>query len=116
MTAWFVAGGCGDCEGEIKSGAFVGFSLRPDAASVLVNNALHRGQTNARTFEILGPMQPLENAKEFVLVLHVEADAIVADEDDSLLILLVVIDFDDGLFTRASKLERVGDQVLKNLL
>jgi len=38
-------------------------------------------QPDSRAFEIFSAMQPLENLKELVHVLHVEAHAIVTDEN-----------------------------------
>ena len=83
---------------------------------MLVNDALHCGQANARAFEILDPMQALEDAEQFVAVLHVKADAVVGNGDDRLSVFLPVTDFDDGAVPAAGELEGVGDQVLKNLL
>ena len=53
-------------EGEEKRRALIEFCLRPYPASVLVNNALHRGQANARAFELFGAMQALEDPEQFV--------------------------------------------------
>ena len=36
------------------------------------DNPLHRGQSDARSFEILLPMQPLEHSEELIGILRVE--------------------------------------------
>src|SRR5260370_28255921 len=72
----------GNC--EEKSRALVEFRLGPDAAAVLVNNALADGQPHARTFKVLRPVHALENAEELTGVFHVKARAIVANKYDAL--------------------------------
>src|SRR6202022_1785057 len=65
---------------EIKGGAALQRSLRPDAAAMAMDDPLHNGQSNAGSFEFIGAMQPLEHAKEFVCVLHVKSGSVVAHE------------------------------------
>jgi hypothetical protein len=50
-------------ESEIKSGTLVDYALRPDPAIVAVNDALHNSQSDAGSFVIFCPVQPLENAE-----------------------------------------------------
>jgi hypothetical protein len=38
-------------------------------------------ETNARAFEFIDTMQALENTKEFVCVINVKANAIIAHKD-----------------------------------
>src|ERR1700676_454753 len=83
---------------------------------MFANDPLHRGQSDARAFEVLGPMQTLKDAKQLVFVLHAEADAIVANEDDALAIFLEMTDLNDGALPRTRELKSIGDEVLKNLL
>src|SRR5260370_4585778 len=45
------------------------------------DNAPHVGQANAVAFKIRRRVQPLERAKEPVGVLHIEPNAVVADEN-----------------------------------
>lgn len=56
------------------------FSLRPGFAAMAADDSANIRQTNACTFEILLPVQTLEDPEEFVGVIHVEANTIVADE------------------------------------
>src|SRR5438477_565822 len=67
---------------KVKCRAFVYFSLGPDAPAVAVDDALHDGQADARAFVILGAVQPLEDAEEFVGILHIETHAVVFDKVD----------------------------------
>ncbi len=116
-------------EGEIEGCTLVQFSLCPHSASMLLNDALHRGQADARTFELLRAVQPLEDSEQFVDILHVETDAVVSDHEDWLPIFFFVADFDDrvrwrrgrprlclSIGARTRELERIGQQVLKDLL
>src|SRR6476620_6151498 len=68
-------------EREEKRGALFRKRLRPDGPSVLANDAADDCESHARTLEILGAMQSLENAEKLVDVLHVEAYAVVANVD-----------------------------------
>src|ERR1700733_15283128 len=61
-------------------------------------------------------MQALENAEQFVFVLHVEADTVVGNADDHLPVYQLLTDLDDGAVAGSGELESVGQQVLKNLL
>src|SRR5690606_13021081 len=65
---------------EIERGALVDLGLRPDAATVPIDNALHSRQAHAGTGEFLGIVQTLERAKQFVRVRHVETGAVVPDK------------------------------------
>jgi len=66
-----------DAQSEIEGCTVVQFPLRPDSATVFLNDPLHGRQTDAGALEVLGAMQALEDSKQFVDILHVEADAIV---------------------------------------
>ena len=63
-----------------------------------------------------GAVQTLKHAEEFVGILDVEADAVVAHEDDRRSVLILFSDFDDGLITRPCELDSIREQVLKDLL
>jgi hypothetical protein len=54
-----------------------------------VDNSLDSGETNASAFECVLGMKTLENTKQFVLVLHVKANAVVFNKDNYLLRLVV---------------------------
>ena len=54
---------------------------RPHTPAVSSDDPLDVGQADARTFELLSPMQPLKDAEQPVRVRHIEADAVVLDEN-----------------------------------
>src|ERR1700722_12117208 len=114
-TPGFIVG-CFGCEAEVKRRALIRFGFRPGWATIVANDALHRGQSNACALEIFGPMQPLKDSEQLILILHVEADAIVANEDDALAILQEMTDPDDRVLPRSCELKSVGNKVLKYLL
>src|SRR5437016_13683634 len=103
-------------EAEIKCRAPVQFRLHPDPATVLLNNALHRGQANARALEIFGAVKALEDAEQLIGILHAEADAIVANENGRIPVFFHLADFNDGAGAGTSELKGVSHQILKNLL
>src|SRR5712691_7747967 len=79
---WSASGGRPPFQREIKRGALVHCAFGPDAAPVPRHDPPDGGQTNAGAFELLGPVQPLEDAEQLVGILHVEPGAVVADEQD----------------------------------
>src|SRR5208282_5278358 len=81
---------------EEKCRAFVHFRLGPDAAVVLVDDALHGHQSHSGALKIFGAMEPLEDAEQFVGVLHAETHAIVPDEDHAVAVAFGLAEFDDG--------------------
>ena len=52
-----------------------------DGAAVTVNHASHGSEPDARAFEVLPTMQELENPKELIGNLRVEAHPIVANKN-----------------------------------
>ena len=55
-------------------------AFAPDTATMTTDKTRHRRQTDARALELGHRMQALENAKELVNVVHVEADPVIAYE------------------------------------
>ena len=83
--------------------------------SVPADNAANVGEADARAFKILGAMQPLENAKKFLGIFHVETDAIVADGNRELFGSFGIIDFNLGPFARAGVFDGIADEIGKYL-
>ena len=98
-------------QGEIEGGALIDLGFGPDAAAVAVQDALHQGQADAGALVIFHRMQALEDAKQLVGVLHVEADAVIADEIDGFAVLPLAADFDAGRIALAGVLQRIAEQV-----
>ena len=69
-----------DGQREVKRRAFVRLAFGPDAPAMAGDDAVDDRQADAGAFEIVGAMQALEHAEEFLRVALVEADAVVADE------------------------------------
>src|SRR5437867_11997803 len=76
-------------------------------ATVFVDDALHGGQAQAVPGKLLGSMQAVQHAEEFVPALHVKADAVVAYEIYNALLVMVPADGDEGGLARCAELERV---------
>src|ERR1700691_3713382 len=100
---------------EVKSCTLVHFGFSPCATAVFLHDALHRGQSDARAFKVLGTMQALEYAEEFVGIFHVEARPVVANEDRRLAVFLSLSDLDDRRSSIARVLEGIRNQVLEDL-
>src|ERR1041385_6778466 len=76
-----------------------------------LRDALDVGQSDPSAFGFVEWMQPLKNAKQFVRVFHVEADSVIADEKNGLLLRLRAADLDDRLGARAGVFQRIGKEV-----
>src|SRR5689334_12408714 len=73
-------------------------------------------QADAGTFEFIVPVEALEYTEEFVHVLHVKSDSVVADEDgDFSGELPRRADLDTRLGPRRRELDRVREQVHEDL-
>src|SRR3982751_3266751 len=64
---------------EAEGRALAHRALCPDRPAVALDDPLHVGQADARAFEFLGLVQPLEHAEQLVDVLHLEAHAVILD-------------------------------------
>src|SRR5947209_11247983 len=101
--------------GEIECRALIEFGLDPDAASVLMYDALHGRQSHACAFKIFLAVQALEDPKKLVRVLHVEAYAVVADEDYILFPLPGFANLNDSRITGARVFYGVRKKVREDL-
>ena len=77
-----------------------------------MDDAADVGQADAGALELLGAVQPLKHAEQFVRVLHVESDAVVAHEEDDLVgRAWHGADLDLRLRACGGILDRIGQQV-----
>ena len=60
--------------------------MRPYAAAVLVDDALDGGEADTVALKVLVAVEALKGSKEFFGMLHVETNAIVANEESGLAI------------------------------
>src|ERR1700687_310651 len=67
---------------EVKCCAVIDRGLDPDTAAVALDDALYDCQADAGAREILRAMQSLKHVEQLVGILHVEADPVVADDED----------------------------------
>src|SRR6185369_16546083 len=82
---------------KVECRALIHRGFGPDTAAVALDDTLHDCQTDAGTCEILCAMQPLKHVEQLVGILHVEADTVVADQEDLLVAYLARTDLDDGV-------------------
>jgi hypothetical protein len=79
-----------------------------------MNDAPNGGETDPRALELGARVQALEDPEEPLRVAHVEADAVVADEQYRLGPLAPGADLDSCLGPRAGVLRGIPDQVLEH--
>ncbi len=100
--------------GEKEGRTLADLRLDPDATAVPLHDLLAYGQpdTGARIFIL--SMQSLEHLEQLVVILRIDADAVVLDRDGPLLIALLRSD----LYSRRLwpvELDGVADEVLEHL-
>ena len=98
-------------QGKEERRAAIGGGLRPNAAVVLANDALHGRQADSGPFELLSPMKALEDAEKLVGVLHVEADTVVANVDNRLPVGDDLADLYHRFFARSRELHGIRQQI-----
>ena len=83
-------------QGEREGGSLVDLGLGPNAAAVLMNDALHRGQSYTCSLEVFLAVQALKDAKKLIGIFHIETHAVIAHVHRPLAIHLLLADLDDG--------------------
>src|SRR5208337_1244921 len=87
-------------------------SLGPDLPTVPVDDALDGSQSDSGAFKLFSQVQTLENAEEFIDILHIKAHAVIFDEHLSLVFPFIrAAKFDFGLCSYPGELDRIGNQV-----
>ena len=71
-------------------------SFGPHPAAVAANDPLHGRQAHPGTGKVNVGMKPLERPEQPVCVIRVEADTIVLDQEDDLILCFVEAKFDFG--------------------
>ena len=99
---------------EIECRAFVHFSFCPRFAAVPLNDPPYIGKADPRSFKLIGPVQALEYAKEFIDVLHVEPCPVIADKELVHMLLRCASDFNFSFLASAGVFHGIPEKVLKN--
>ena len=84
-------------------------------AAVPLDDAADGRQADAGALELVVPVQALEHAEQLARIAHVEADAVVADEDVLLAVRVADADLDHRVRPRPRVLHGVVDQVREHL-
>src|SRR6476660_2300879 len=80
-----------------------------------MDNSLHGGEPNAGAFERLLRMQPLEDTKQLVLILHIKTYAVIFNKHDQLIGCVVYrTNFYVGPTPSSREFQRVRDEVSKH--
>src|ERR1700738_1619901 len=101
---------------EVKCRALIDRCFGPDTAAVALDDALYDRQADTGACEILRTVQSLKHVEHLVGILHIEADPVVADEEDLLVAYLARADLDNGVVAQSRVLEGVVDEVHEHLL
>ena len=86
---------------------------RPYSPGVTLHDAVHRGEADTGALVLGSGVQALEGAEQLLGVRHVEAGAVVPDEEDALGALAVGADLDARRGLLAGELPGVAQQVLE---
>src|SRR6266699_5118642 len=100
-------------QSEIKRCAFLDFAFRPNHAAMTMDDSLDSCQPNSGPFELGHTMEPLEGAKQFAGVSHVETRAIVTHEISRLPVVRCQAQSDLRLRTLGGEFPRVTQQVFQ---
>src|SRR3954451_6906162 len=102
-----------DRQREAECAALAGGALRPDPATVLLDDALADRKPDAGARIVLLAVEPVERLEDALGLSRVHADAIVGDREDRRVPLDLGADADDRI--ALGELERVADQVEEDL-
>src|SRR5229473_8640756 len=102
-------GGDGQSKKEFRS--LADFRLGPDASAVARDDALDDREADAGAGKLVLSMQALKDAKQLVVVAHVEARTVVAHAVNQVRAALLAGDLYPGRGLAAAVLQRVGQQV-----
>jgi hypothetical protein len=99
-------------ERKIKRRALVDLSFRPYSTAMTADDTMDICESDTCAFEILLPVQALKDPKEFIGILHVETNTVIADKDDCFdFIASFATDLDLRDLSRTGEFQGVRDQV-----
>lgn len=101
--------------GKREASPLTDFSFRPHAAAMKMDDPLDDGQPHPCPFELVAVVQPLEDVKHLVMVLHIETHPVVPHRVDALWILQMTPHFDQRLRLLPGEFCGIGDEVDEDL-
>jgi hypothetical protein len=97
---------------KIEGRAIIDHAFRPGPAAVPMNDVSDVCQADADSFKFLIGMQALEHAKEFMYIHRIKPSAVIANEDDRLVVTAESgSDLDASLGSNAREFHGIGDQI-----
>ena len=100
----------------MESGALSRLRFHPNAPIVPLHNALAERETYTCSGILIGRMQPFEQPKNTLSVLGLNADAVIAHREQPALVPPLGCDIHNPASLRASVLDGIAYEVLKQLL
>lgn len=92
---------------EVEGGSLFHFRVRPDAATVPVNDALDDRKSDTSAGELIFAMEALEDAEKLFRELHVKSRTVVLDQDMPLVSRIFRGNPDDGAFPLPGEFQRI---------
>ena len=83
--------------GEQEGASLANLGFQPDLAPVGLHNPLADGEAGPRAFVVLAAAQALEDLEYLLVILFVDADAVIADGEGVDAVIFVAGDLDDRL-------------------
>src|SRR5690349_14773405 len=107
--------GGGNRKIELEGRAAVLIRLAPDPAAVAMDDFLAGGETEAGAFEFAAVVQPLERLEDLLVKFRLDADAVVANADESEAFNLRTCRNVHRRRIHIAVLDAIADQVLEKL-
>src|SRR6185369_7079789 len=85
----------------------------PDSSSMAPDDPLHSSEADAGSFEFLGGVQPLEDAKQSPGIGHVKAGTVIAQDEGFSAGEILDTELDPGMGTAPGKFPGISQQVLQ---
>src|SRR5215203_1318681 len=92
---------------QVEGGARAWFALSPCSPAHSFHCFSHYRQTNACARIVFCDTESLKNVKDLIVILHVEADAVVSHPNDAAPGLVFRADLDTRVVHLASELQRI---------
>src|SRR5262245_39517414 len=102
-------------ERKVDGRSLARLPLRPNASAVAVNDSLDDRQAKSGSLKLSDGVKPLKDTKQLVRIPHVEADTVVFNTKDILIVLRCAACLNRRRLPAARKLQRIREQIDEDL-
>src|SRR5260370_37451465 len=99
---------------KVECRSFSHNAFGPYPASVAVDDALYRCQTNASSRKLVSIVESLKSAQKLARILHVETGTVIAHKIDCCLVFALSAEFNAGGRFFGSKLPSIAQEVIEH--